>query len=713
MSDETLRTTLRRLWESACKEMPERPSCQVVDGQFVFTISGNRDNWVMLVEAAGVPSHADQYVEGDTLTCTWESHADRIFGEGGLMAQRLPDYEVRAPQIHMARLIQRAIEMNEHAVIEAGTGTGKSFAYAAICMAMRKTAVISTSNKALQAQLYGKDLPFLAQLFPGQTFALALGKGNYACKEKAETEGDLFTEPEVRIEDSQLRDWYLNTRTGNTEEIRFSVNREDVTAITVDDECTGKNCPFYSTCFYYRARAARDQASIVVCNHALLAQNFITGGSLLPPWDVLIVDEAHNLVADVRKAVGAELTIGAIHRHINRCAKDIASESIQFANALVDQFAIEAFGLDLPGDVVLQSDVPDGKSFPCGEKLHLALLDLADLVWDEADLPRNQAEAKTAKRAESVRSAAHRLSAFLGNNDIVRWQETGRGQQALMAMPHYVGDYIDVLTDGKPAIFTSATLATPTLRPYLDSVGLVDALQLKAASPFDYARHALIYAPRATAPRPGDNDYNRFLASQLEALVAASKGGALLLFTSVRQMNDMHNLLAYNFRNGLKLQVFKQGGGVGRQEITRQFREDGNAVLFATRSFFEGVSIDGNALRLVVLDKLPFEAPSPLGNAIERKAGARAFNDVRMPDMLITLKQATGRLIRTQTDRGVIAVLDSRIRAKYASRVFDSLPPAPNTHDIGDVVGFYGGGKREPSAVQAAMFEHAPAVRYG
>lgn len=708
MIDEELRTQLRRLWESACQDKPVRPSCQVIDDLFVFTINGNRDNWAMLVAACGVPGHADQYEDGDTLTCTWVSHADRIFGEGGMMAARFPDYEVRAPQLHMARLVQRAIETNDTAVIEAGTGTGKSFAYAAICMAMGKKVVISTSNKALQAQLYHKDLPFLASLFPGKRYALALGKSNYACRQKVEGEdGALFADEEA-IEDPQLREWYYTTSTGNTEEIRFPVERADLAKITVDEDCTGKHCPLYSTCHYYRARAERFSADVVVCNHALLAQHQAFG-YLLPEWEVLVIDEAHNIAADIRKAVGAELAVSAMHTAIKLVAPYVASETLQYANALVDQFAVEAFA-----DVVVTEDnrqhpAPEGEEYPAGNKLNLALLDLAEMVWDEYEEPIDQQDAMQAKRAERVRSVSHRLNAFLGG-EVVRWLETGRDRQAIIAMPHYVGDYISVMVGDKPAIFTSATLATPTLRPLLDTIGMDDTLQMIAQSPFDYQHNSLIYVPRSSEPNPRDDGYNRFLADQLSALVAASKGGALLLFTSNKQMNDMYTALAFTFRQGLKLNVLKQGGGVGRQEITRQFKTDGNAVLFATRSFFEGVSIEGSALRLVVLDKLPFEAPSELGKAIERAAGAYAFERVRLPDMLIVLKQAVGRLIRTTTDRGVIAVLDSRIRSQWAARVFESLPPAPSTASLGDVVTFYAPAKRTPVAVQAGIFESAREV---
>lgn len=699
--DESIKSFLRRCWETACQDNPARPSCTVEDGHFVLKIGGDRSNWPDLLVANGVPDYALQEEEGDTLTCWWPSEADDIFGEGGRMARYSEKYEMRKPQLYMARMIQRAIEMGETTVIEAGTGTGKSFAYAAICLAMGKRVVISTSNKALQAQLYKKDLPFLANLFPNVTYALALGKSNYACKDKVEGEGGGLFVQEV-IEDPQLREWYFSTQTGNVEEIRFPVSRDDLAKITVDDDCTGRKCPLYGACHYYKAKEQRMAAQVVICNHALLAQNHITGGNLLPEWDVLVVDEAHNLIGNVRDAVGAELTVNAIRKHIKACAPYVASQTLQFAEACVDEMVEEVFGQHVAGDVINQVEVPDGKQFPKTETLALRLYELAGMVWDEGDEPLNKEEAKQAKRADRVSSAAVRISQFRGGN-YVRWLEVGRDRQALMSMPAYVGDWVQAMIGPRPAVLASATLATPSLRPYLDGIGAVDALQMIAKSPFDYKSNALIYVPRTSDPKPKEEGYNRWLAEQLSALVNASKGGALLLFTSYKMMNDMHISLAYTFKTLHKLNVLKQGVSP-RQELLREFRNDGNAVLFATRSFFEGVDVGGSALRLVVLDKLPFEAPSPMLKALEKMAGARWFEDGYMPMTLTTLKQAAGRLIRTQTDRGVIAVLDSRIRAQWASRVFESLPPAPNTSQIADVVQFFAGAPKEPVAVQESLF---------
>lgn len=693
----TLRGIIRRLWESACKDAPERPSCKVVNGNFMLTI-GNKQNWENLVHLNGVPGHAEQVIEGDMLRCTWPSIADAIFGEDGMMADRYEGYEVRRPQLQMARLVQRAIEMDDIAVIEAGTGTGKSFAYAAVCMAMGLKVVISTSNKALQSQLYTKDIPFLQELFPGQTVALAQGKGNYACKSKLDEDGELFAEP---VEDKQFLDWFWWTDTGNLEEIDFPLGRDLYGAVAADEDCMGSKCALYDWCFYYQAYRERMDADVVICNHALLAQHLKTG-NLLPEWDVLVVDEAHNIVEDIRNAVGTEVNVGALFKHINLAKPYVAPETIQFAEALIDPFRKEVVGEGTLSSPEIK--VHEHTEYPSGQKLRAGLLDLADLV-QEADVVDDRLKKKRGKRVERISGAAERLGTFLTHDSgSVRWAEQRGDKLYLHSKPLYVGDVIADMASWAPTIFCSATLATPDLLPYLETIGVEDALQMVVTSPFDYASNALLYVPRGTDPDPKDEKIGQYLNERLLSLVGASRGGALLLFTSRRQMDAMYASTAYTMRKGLKLTVLHQDGKTTRQELIRQFKADGNAVLFATRSFFEGVDIGGDALRLVVLDKLPFEAPTELSKAIEGLLGMRAFQDKQFPDMLIILKQAVGRLIRTSSDRGVIAILDSRIRARWRSRVFGSLPPAPDTYDIADVVDFFALPYNEPVAVQESLF---------
>lgn len=764
-----LRIMMLSLWQSACQDTPKRPSCTVQAGHFVLTVIGNRGAWLDICKAAGVPDGADQAVEGNTLTVRWPSIADAIFGQDGMIAAILPGYEMRAPQLHMARLVQRSIEMGEPAVIEAGTGTGKSFAYAAVCMGLGKKLVISTSNKALQMQLIDKDLPFLCRVFPGKRVAVSVGKSNYACRAKVEPAG---------ITDPALADWYASTVTGNTEEITFAPDYKALKAITVDEDCAGRHCPHYADCFYYAARARLQEADVIVTNHALLCLDQITGGHILPPAEVVVVDEAHKLADYMRSAHGVELTAGQIRKVIalaeGHADIDRTNEADDALVNLERAVAIHAARTDDP-----QVGIGGDAELHGAKTLSAALLTLAADVWAEDQLPGDSDEIRLARHAQRIRNMADKVAMIAGPTQpgYVRWLDQGRNGEPvkIMAQPFDVSRWIAQLAgvnvqpaperpdytlcarcrrqltaarvavlDGQPygpdcihhvdvlgdaeivplsdwlalehdaapmltysaraTIFTSATLAAPDMTHFMESAGLPRALQMQAASPFDYAANAMLYLPSAAAPAPNAAGWQDWSIDQMRQLVLAADGGAFLLFTSYRAMSEALRQLSPIFA-ARRLPVLAQGE-MPKAEIARRFRDAGNAVLFATKSFFEGVSIDGQALRLVVIDKMPFEAPSPLTQAMEadmldkaRAAGVTGktlemhpFNRLRVPRMVIELKQGLGRLIRTQTDKGVMAVLDSRIRATQYGRqvVIPSLPPADLTSSGAHVAAFFG-----------------------
>ena len=780
---DNLNALMLRLWESACADSPQRPSCKVADGHFVLTIHGNQAQWVALCEAAHTPASAQQEVSGDTLTMRWPSYADEIFGEGGLIARKLgAAYEVRQSQLQMARLVQRAIEMRGPAVVEAGTGVGKSFAYAAICMAMNRKVCISTSNKALQMQLYRKDIPFLQQIFPNKTMALAVGKSNYACRFKVE-DGLAGT---LSIGSPDLRQWYLGTENGNTEEIPFAVDWKELSTITVDDDCGGKHCPFYGNCFYFDAKAERANVDVLITNHALLCLHTLyPGANILPPSDVLVVDEAHKLPDYARNALGFEVTLTSMARTIDLAEPFVEADDLQQAVTAFTLWKSElanwsASKIDADGRLPQQLDLT-GATFDSGEPLTMRLALLAEAVWPEDQMPTDATERRQAKRAQKLLTLAERVKNISSPFDklreqvgsLVRWMEpandklcaapatvdvfisqlagfsltsdeptvadhtrcsrcgrtlTANSVALLNGVPYgpdcirkvdilgdaeymHLADWLATqitrtkpeITTGQTTIFTSATLAAPDLKHFLSICGLPDALQMQASSPFDYANNALLYAPNGNSPAPNESTWSNWAVEQMGAMVNASKGGAFLLFTSNAMLKYAVGRLRSLFvSNGLTVLV---QGELPKLEIANRFKSDGNAVLFATKSFFEGVSIDGNALRLVVIDKLPFEAPTPMStameaaatqaaraaNANERTIGNAGFERVRIPRMTIELKQACGRLIRTQTDRGVLAILDPRLRASQYGRrdVLPALPPAQLTSKLTDVELFF------------------------
>lgn len=693
-----LRKSLIEWFTDAAIGQSKRPSVQLIDGYWQMTIKGDSSKWAITCAHAGVPADAEQIIADGTLTVRWPSYADAIFADGGLMAQNLPGYEPRIGQLHMARIIQRAIEMNEPATVEAPTGTGKSLTYAAIGMAMDKRMIIATSNKALQMQLVEKDIPFLQTLFPGKVMALAQGKSNYVCIERCQK----------GVSDKRFTDWMQRTQTGSVEELTFDL--QDVHNYTVDDECTGKRCEFYAQCFYFSQKRLREKADIIVCNHALLALNhkFPTGG-ILPSVDVVVVDEAHQLPNYVRNAIGLQFFAGKIRKSLRRVFERDNASTGTAENLLLDfEHEIVQY-ISKFGDK--QITLPDAHEFESGLALVNEMRDLASTVWDAGEDVLDKEDRKKERRANALRTLASELKQICKPTaeGHVRWidVDTPSINDAPFDVAWFIRSMVENYytessddeydVDDEPEldeaqgkatyIFTSATLATPTLKGFMIECGIDHGFQLITESPFDYENNALLYVPNGTTPPPNNPDYMAYLIEEIRHIVCASEGGVFLLFTSWKNMNEVKNALHDTFAS--RFSVYVQGE-LPKLEIARRFKEDGNAVLFATKSFWEGVDIPGDALRTVVIDKMPFQAPTPLLKAREAHSD-NAFAQIQLPGMIIDLKQGVGRLVRRTTDRGVIAILDSRIRSKPYGRniVLKSLPPAKLIHSTAAISDFF------------------------
>jgi len=694
--------SLLQYFQEAATDQSKRDSVQIIDGCWQLKITG-QDKWQKTCVVACVPADAAQIIDGDTLTVRWPSYADIIFGVDGLMAKALPNYEMRPGQLHMARLVQRSIEMGEPFVCEAGTGIGKSFAYAAICMAMGKKVIIATSNKALQMQLYGKDIPFLQTLFPGKKMALAQGKSNYVCWENCK----------AGVSDQRFADWIQTTKTGSIEELTFDY--QDASKYTVDDECTGKRCDFYAQCFYFQQKALRNDADVIICNHSLLALNHhFQNAKILPAADVVVVDKAHQLPNYVRNAIGWEYYAGMVRKALGRVYD---RDSVYVGTA-------ENILLDLESEVVKYSSkfgdkqitIPDDMTFDSGIALADELYAIANAVWSMDGNVVNKDERKKERRAKALRNLAGNLTDLCVGTEKghVRWIDTDTPK--ITNVPFDVSGFIrsmiehtfelsddrdleddysddEPATQGKPVyILASATLATPALVGFKRECGITHGFELIAQSPFDYANNALLYVPNGGTPPPNQPDFLQYLVDEVRGLIMSSGGGAFLLFTSWANMKHCSDALRQEFAKHFPVYV---QGELPKLEIARRFKADGNAVLFATKSFWEGVDIPGDALRCVIIDKMPFAAPSPLFKARE-KTSSNPFVDITLPEMIIDLKQGVGRLVRRATDRGVIAILDSRIRSKPYGRniVLKSLPPAKLIHSTAMITEFFADGRK-------------------
>lgn len=747
-----LRETFVKLFTDAAKNSPSRPSVKIIDGYWTMTIKGNQPQWQEFTKAACVPPYAEQNINGDTLTLRWASIADQIFGNAGIMAKALPDYEVRLPQLHMARLIQRAIEMGEPAIIEAGTGTGKSFAYAAVAMAMNKRCVISTSNKALQAQLYQKDIPFLCKLFPGKEVALAQGKGNYLCRAKCQDKSG-----NIVIDNYSLIEFYKTTDTGNVEELDVHVHNP--TQWTADENCNGKRCPYYADCFYYKSKADRQEADIIICNHALLLLNKLyPQANILPGCDVVVVDEAHKLADYARSTLGNEFTLDEVQRRLNEAFDILREQDLSptaTAEGYLQEFRNEIADHCIGKEGRMPVGIEHGQEFQAGQRLAQELHQIADGVWNPEDTPEDDEALRLMKKSDKIRGLADKVFTISSPtvNGYVRWIEPEPGKlinvpfdvsefigkmagfetaqpitidrthcarcgRALTAMVHVLDGlgygpdcirHVDLFGDAEAIplptwaeqheqtevrheptaiVFTSATIAAPDLSHFMHNCGLSHGFQMVADSPFDYQSNAMLYVPNGETPQPNNPSWQTYAIEDMRKLVLSSGGGAFLLFTSWKNMDFAVKMLSDSFaKAGLK--VFVQGK-LPKGTIAKEFKKDGNAVLFATKSFWEGISIEGAALRLVVIDKMPFQAPSPLLKARESTVG-NPFADLHVPEMIIDLKQGAGRLIRRMDDWGVIALLDSRARLMPYGRnsVLPALPQARLTCSNAEVGDFF------------------------
>lgn len=684
-------------FQTAAVDNPEAPTVKIVDGQWVITVS-KRANWQTVAKMAGVPADAKQTVDGETMTYTFPSHADQMFGKGGILDKSMTGYEVRKGQLYLGRMVQAAAMLKEPLFGEAPTGTGKSFAYLAPLLAAGKKVIVSTSNKALQMQLYSKDLPFLATLYPGLKFAIAQGKTNYVCKAKTQN----------GVDNADLAAWLKTTETGSVEELSFDLpNKEQY---TLDEECTGKRCKCFAECYYYKAKEARKAAQVVICNHALLALHHLYPlANILPAVDVIVVDEAHQLPQYVRNALGIQL----IASRIEKAIKIAHEEKIETGNLNTLHFAFQMEIRRYIGqEGQKQMGVGDDVIFDAGLELATELRKAAKRVWDDTEEPFDHNTARLQRRADRIRNVAKDVKAFSDATDEghVRWVDLDgptlndapfevagfihnmiEGQMPDEADTTFDdGDDDNVPMEGTPTfIFVSATLASPTLKSFMNECGTNHGLQLIAQSPFDYQKNSLLYVPPATSPDPSSKEYLPWLVGQMREFVHATKGGAFLLFTSYANMQYCLNNLRTDFEKSFLVLV---QGELPKGEIAKRFAADGSAVLFATKSFWEGVDIPGTALRNVLIDKLPFPAPSPLLKARMAAVGEKeSFMLIQVPHMITELKQGVGRLIRRADDRGVCAIFDPRLRSKTYGRsiVLPALPPSRQIASIAPVFDFF------------------------
>lgn len=630
-----------------------------------------------------------------------------LLGPDGPVAERIDGYAPRSAQLAMAEAVERTMDNCGRLIVEAGTGTGKTFAYLVPALRSGGKVIISTGTKALQDQLYHRDLPLVAETLgiPART-ALLKGRSNYLCRHRLEVnaESGRFRSREMAFRFQRVREWSAATRSGDVAEIGDIPEDSPVWpyVTSTSDNCLGQECAHVGDCFLIKARRAAQEADLLVINHHLFfADMALRGegfGELLPGANAVILDEAHQLP----EAASAFFGLAVSGRQLLELAQDALTEQVREAPDMAS-LARAAEGLEKaardlrlafgPGDrraawSELDRDAGVGSAL---DELRSRLAALNAVLEPIAE--RGKGLESCQRRTRELGEAIDQLTGDTPPGQ-VHWFETrGRGF-TLHLTPLNVATPLRAHMDAQKCawVFTSATLAVgDSFRHFSVRLGLEEAETLQLPSPFDYPSQALWYVPRGL-PQPNTPGYTRAVVDAALPVLVASRGRAFLLFTSHRALREAADLLEGRLDYPLLVQ-----GTAPRSELLRRFRELGNAVLLGTSSFWEGVDVRGEALSCVIIDKLPFAAPNdPVVKAridTLREEGREPFIEFQVPAAVITLKQGTGRLIRDVSDRGVLMICDPRLlRRGYGHAFLDSLPPMARTRDVADVERFFQAG---------------------
>ena len=628
----------------------------------------------------------------------------QFFSNKGALSTVISGYQAREAQMEMAEAIATAIDKKQHLIAEAGTGTGKTFAYLVPAILSGKKTIISTGTKNLQDQLFNKDLPVIRKAMKKPFLAALLkGRSNYLCTyrlQNALTSTIGFTKEDAGAL-AKINAWAKRTQTGDIAEMS-GVNEGDpiwYQATSTPDNCLGQDCPDYAECYLVKARKNAQEADVIVVNHHLLCADWSIRdngfGELLPNAEVVVIDEAHQLADTASNFLGVNL--GA--KQLSDLAQDALMEYFKDATDLPAlRTACEdleheikdlrlAFGVELKrGD---WQEIDNNPKLLGGLN---ALKEQLQRVTDQLNLASVKTKALDScfKRAEDL---LQKLKLIMDEKDgkWIRWYEIHRKTFTLSLTPlDIASEFRQFMQQHQAAwIFTSATLSIANGFDYFaNNLGLSQAASESWGSPFDYPNQSLFYHPKGL-PQPNDPHFIPLIIEFVLPVLKASQGRAFFLFTSHRALNQAAEILGKELKYPLLIQ-----GSRPKALLLEQFKEAGNAVLLGTSSFWEGVDVRGEALSCVIIDKLPFASPGdPVLKArldAMTQQGKNPFFEYQLPTAVIALRQGIGRLIRDVTDRGVLMVCDPRLlKRSYGQLFLDSVPPMSRTRNIEDVEAFF------------------------
>ena len=644
-----------------------------------------------------------------------------IFTKDGILAKSLKDYEYRPQQVIMAEAIADNINNNSHLIVEAGTGVGKSLAYLIPLILWareeNKKVVISTFTKALQYQLVNKDIPFLKDaLSLDFSFALCVGGENYLCLRRLNQAGShgLFELDETEAL-KELFDWKDRTKTGLKSDMDFEPMPKLWQKVCREgDICFGKKCSYYEKCFYQRAKAIERKAHILITNHHLFFAHIASGWNVLPKFDSIVFDEAHQLEDVASGYLGIEVSNYRIKNLINTISNPFTRKGLL---SRLEWLTLQTISeINLLTNKVRRAG--DGFFGVLSEKLdgttkrirvenfipNLLKEPLINLFEGLKPLMKSAENYEDEKEIMSLIDRCITLSSDIDSiisqtlTDHVYWGEIDGKRIRIAATPIDISSILreQIFENIKPVILTSATLSVKGDFSFLRGRGgLHSGNELALDSPFNYRENVMIYTPNGISDPKDTEEFKRDVIDSIKSILNITHGRTLILFTSYEMLNRAYNALnRLNNSNRLNSLNFLRQGGMDSYKLVEEFKERDNTVLLGTYTFWQGVDIPGDALQCVIIVRLPFQVPDdPVTEArLERlkENGKDPFIHYQIPNAILMFKQGFGRLIRTQNDKGIVAILDPRVKTRfYGERFLSALPDCIRTETIEEIKEFF------------------------